>query len=168
MFFVFLSMIWANAVSAQEEWELKLPGLNGQEMRCVSSLPGNENELLVGTDYGLYSYETAGKEPLKKVKGFLLERCGVRRFYMSHKPTPMIYAATEKGLLAIDPKTLQSDLIFKRSNPAEGDCLSVFVSDEGRIFLGTRAGLFVKESIKKGWQKKDGARKKSAKTRRRK
>jgi hypothetical protein len=121
-------------------------GLKGEELTAVAVNPSKQDEILLGTNKGLYRRDS--KSNLwKSVNGLSLGAQRVNQILFDPGKNE-IYIAADNGLYFLNLDSGESTKLFTRSNGSEKNCSSVCVFDNGYCFVGTHSGLFMQK--KKG------------------
>lgn len=133
-------------VSAQNCKLLGNDGLKGEELTAVAVNSDRQDEILLGTNKGLYRRDS--KSALwKSVNGLSLEAHRVNQVLFGPGKNE-IYIAADNGLYFLKLDSGESAKLFTRSNEIERNCSCVYVFDNGYCFVGTHSGLFMQK--KKG------------------
>ncbi|MFA5157087.1 MAG: hypothetical protein WC532_06850 [Candidatus Omnitrophota bacterium] len=139
----------ANSLAAQQaEWQ----DIGGGNLRfsAVWVNPDNASVIVAGSAGGIIKTENAGKQ----WRHVLTVRQQVN-FFVAVSGTNLLLAATGNGLYLSRDQGSNWKRVFKGRDYLESNCSSVALFNN-RIYLGTKAGLFVSKDNCRSWQKEAG------------
>ncbi len=148
---LFLLQAILPAVFAEEpSWERMLSPAT--DLRAVLIDPKNPDIIFIGTKEGVFKSCDGGKT-WKMILTLSHANKGVN--VMSLAEERFLYIATASGLYFSSDKGKSFKRIFQGRNYLEEDCTALLVLQE-TVFLGTRAGLFLRRNSAGKWERSQG------------
>jgi ligand-binding sensor domain-containing protein len=141
---VLLSLGFSNV---EPRWNRITSGIRENQVKRIISDSLEPEDLWVVTEKAVYeSKESNGRRSFTELAGQV--NAGINDIF---RDEGTIYAATNDGLYSRGLGDYHFKRIFYASNEWQRQCLAVSVVD-GKLFLGTRKGLFVKKRDDVSWQ----------------
>lgn len=141
---VFLFLFFCdNCIYAQSCKLVSPEGLKGEELRVVAVDPDDPEKIFLGTQRGLYRRDEKS-DTWKSAEVPAAGIAGVNQILFGRVKNEY-YVASDTGLYLIDIGSGEMTKLFDRFNDKERKCLTVCVSKNGNMFVGTHAGLFMKK-----------------------
>ena len=147
-----LAFLCSSAFADGSGWE-DISGGN-KNIKAILIHPGNQRIIYAGSKDAILKTEDAGKT-WKSVLSLKGSNKAVN--YLQFEPANFqsIYAATGGGLYHSRDSGIHWDRIFKGKNYLENECNSVALLP-GVIFIGTKAGLFMRTDKTNKWYRAEG------------
>jgi photosystem II stability/assembly factor-like uncharacterized protein len=147
-----MALLAPKLCAGEPAWE----NIGGGHLNAMAILvdPKSPRNIFLGTRQGIFFSTNAGKN-WRLVLSLKGQNRQVGALAYGSKNEHAIYAATGDGLFFSADRSSVWKKIFQGRNSLERDCRALAITDE-RIYLGTKAGLFVSLDQGKSWLRQSG------------
>ena len=148
-------ILWAmgsGCVCADQDFSWENISRQIEQVNCVWVDEAEPKTIFLATKYGVFKSEDGGD----KWQRALTTGRAVNFIYVVPKDKTKIFALTEFGLFQSKDTGKSWQRIFYGRDAKEANCVNLIITDDGKIYLGTQAGLFVREEGVTNWTKLGG------------